>query len=68
MSIPNNPPLSWSLQETSEEVIESDFVRTISETKKAEKQAEDEHLAFMTESGMSLAEKAMATKEKTRRN
>jgi len=48
------------------EVIESDFVRTIAETKKAEKQAEDEHLAFMTESGMSLAEKTMATKEKTR--
>merc|ERR1719272_463158 len=48
------------------EVIESDFVRTIAETKKAETQAEDEHLAFMTESGMSLAEKTMATKEKTR--
>lgn len=48
------------------EVIQSDFERTISETNKAESQAEKEHLAFMTESGMSLAEKDTATKEKTR--
>jgi len=45
------------------EVIESDFVRTIKETEKAEVQAEEEHLAFMTESGKSLAEKEMAEGE-----
>jgi hypothetical protein len=50
------------------EVIESDFVRTIKETKKAEEQAEEDHLAFMTESGKSLAEKNIAKKEKTRLN
>merc|ERR1719305_976295 len=48
------------------EVIQSDFERTISETKKAEAQAEKEHLEFMTETGMSLAEKTMAKKEKTK--
>jgi len=48
------------------EVIQSDFERTISETKKAEAQAEQEHLEFMTETGKSLAEKNMAKKEKTR--
>merc|ERR1719162_1232187 len=47
------------------EVIESDFVRTIAETKKAETQAEDEHLELMTETGKSKAEKSMAWKEKT---
>merc|ERR1719329_872937 len=48
------------------EVIQSDFERTISETKKAEAQAEKEHLEFMTETGKSLAEKNVAKKEKTR--
>jgi hypothetical protein len=48
------------------EVIQSDFERTISETKKAEEEAEKDHLEFMTESGKSLAEKTMAKKEKTR--
>jgi len=48
------------------EVIQSDFERTISETKKAEAQAENEHLEFMTETGKSLAEKNVAKKEKTR--
>merc|ERR1719181_232652 len=48
------------------EVIQSDFERTISETKKAEATAEKEHLAFMTETGKSLAEKNMASKEKTK--
>merc|ERR1719316_1001014 len=47
------------------EVIQSDFERTISETKEAEEQSEQDHLAFMTESGKSKAEKDMATKEKT---
>jgi len=42
------------------EVISSDFVRTIKETEKAEAQAQADHLAFMTESGKSLAEKTMA--------
>jgi len=48
------------------EVIQSDFERTISETNKAEQQAYAQHLAFMTESGKSLAEKTVATKESTR--
>merc|ERR1719478_1396347 len=48
------------------EVIQSDFERTISETKKAEKEAENEHLEFMTETGKSKAEKTVALKEKTR--
>merc|ERR1719387_1933315 len=48
------------------EVIQSDFERTISETKKAEAAAEKEHLEFMTETGKSLAEKTMAEKEKTK--
>jgi hypothetical protein len=48
------------------EVIQSDFERTISETKKAEAQAEKEHLEFMTETSKSLAEKKVAQKEKTR--
>merc|ERR1719399_251460 len=48
------------------EVIQSDFERTISETKKAEAEAEKEHLEFMTETGKSLAEKNVAVKEKTR--
>jgi hypothetical protein len=47
------------------EVIQSDFERTISETKAAEAAAEKEHLEFMTESSKSLAEKNMASKEKT---
>merc|ERR1719305_1395109 len=46
------------------EVIQSDFERPISETKKAEAQAEKEHLEFMTETSKSLAEKNMAKKEK----
>jgi uncharacterized coiled-coil protein SlyX len=50
------------------EVISSDFKRTISETEKAEEQAEDAYLEFMTETGKSLAEKKTAeaqyTKEK----
>merc|ERR1719247_707765 len=48
------------------EVIEGDFVRTIKETKKAEEQAEEDHLAFMTETGKSLAEKTMAKGQKTK--
>merc|ERR1719506_2211582 len=48
------------------EVIQSDFQRTIDETRKDEKAAEKDHLDFMTESGMSLAEKTMAQKENTK--
>merc|ERR1719454_1424615 len=48
------------------EVIQSDFERTIAETQKAEKQAEQDHLEFMTETGKSLAEKNVAKKEKTK--
>jgi len=47
------------------EVIQSDFERTVSETKKTEDEAEQQQLQFTTESGKSLAEKAMATREKT---
>jgi hypothetical protein len=48
------------------EVIQSDFERTISETKKSEAQAEKEHLAFMTETSKSLAEKNMAFEQKSK--
>merc|ERR550537_1548666 len=48
------------------EVIESDFVRTITETKKAEAEAEKDFLDFMTESGKSLAESKVAETEKTK--
>jgi len=47
------------------EVIQSDFERTISETKKAEQEAAKDHLEFMTETSMSLAKKNMAKKEKS---
>merc|ERR1719245_11584 len=39
--------------------------RTISTTKKAEEEAAADHLAFKTDTGMSLAEKTMAEKQKT---
>jgi len=48
------------------EVIASDFTRTIEETLSSEKSAEQDHLKFMTESSMSLAEKKMATEQKTK--
>merc|ERR1719198_1277534 len=47
------------------EVMKSDFTRTIVETEKAEAQAEQDHLDFMTETGKSLAEKMQASTEKT---
>lgn len=49
------------------EVIQSDFKRTISQTRKAENDAQDEHLTFLTETGKSLAEKKVASEEKTKR-
>merc|ERR1740121_3368128 len=48
------------------EVIKSDFERTVTETEKAEQQAEQDHLAFMTESGKSKAQKEVAKKERTK--
>merc|ERR1719223_1439592 len=46
-------------------VMKSDFERTISETEAAEAQAEEDHLEFMTETGKSLAEKKVATEERS---
>jgi len=46
------------------EVMQSDFERTISETEYAEKEAEQAHLKFMTETGMSLEAKKVANAEK----
>merc|ERR1719222_429688 len=46
------------------EVLESDFQRTITETRKFEAEAEQEHLEFMTETGKSLAEKEVAHEQK----
>jgi len=45
------------------DVIRSDFERTISETERAEAEAEQEHYRFMTETGKSLAAKTMASGE-----
>merc|ERR1719183_565861 len=47
------------------DVIKSDFERTISVTEKTEAQAEKDHLKFMTETGISLAEKTTAHTQKT---
>jgi len=47
------------------EVMKSDFARTISETQAAEAQAEEDHLAFMTETGKALAQKTTASSERT---
>jgi len=46
------------------EVISSDFIRTMKETAANEVKAKKEYYDFMTETGMSLAEKKMATQEK----
>jgi hypothetical protein len=48
------------------DVIKSDFIRTITETEKAEAEAEQDHLKFMTETSVSLAEKTMAEEQKTK--
>merc|ERR1719281_1612438 len=48
------------------DIIKSDFVRTIKMTEKAEAEAEQDHMKFMTETGVSLAEKTMAEEEKTK--
>jgi len=48
------------------DVIKSDFERTVKVTEKAEADAEDEYRNFMTETGKSLAEKEVATEERTK--
>eukprot|EP00427_Karlodinium_veneficum_P062463 CAMPEP_0169339716 /NCGR_PEP_ID=MMETSP1017-20121227/18584_1 /TAXON_ID=342587 /ORGANISM="Karlodinium micrum, Strain CCMP2283" /LENGTH=747 /DNA_ID=CAMNT_0009435309 /DNA_START=41 /DNA_END=2281 /DNA_ORIENTATION=- len=48
------------------EVIQSDFKRTITETTEAEKLAQEQYLAFTTETGKALAEKKMAKQENTK--
>jgi len=47
------------------DVIRSDFVRTISATQKAERQAQQDHLEYMTESGKSLAQKTVDKNERS---
>merc|ERR1712232_455779 len=47
------------------DIMKSDFERTISETQKAEAQAEQDHLEFMTQTGKSLAEKEEAKSQAT---
>merc|ERR1740129_1754694 len=47
------------------DVIRSDFVRTISETKTAEREAQQAHLAFMTETGKALAQKNVDKNERS---
>jgi hypothetical protein len=48
------------------DVIKSDFERTITETNKAEAMAQKDFEKFMTETGMSMAEKKTAHDEKTK--
>lgn len=48
------------------DVIKSDFVRTISETEDAEKEAKSDHFDFLTETAKSLAKKTMAEDQKTK--
>mmetsp|Transcript_22935 Transcript_22935/g.64111 ORF Transcript_22935/g.64111 Transcript_22935/m.64111 type:complete len:765 (-) Transcript_22935:105-2399(-) len=47
------------------EVIKGDFTRTVSETEKAEAEAAQDHLAFLTDTGKSLAQKNVAQQTKT---
>merc|ERR1719282_1821572 len=46
------------------DVMKSDFTRTIQETQKAEAQAVQDHLEFMTQSGKSLKQKEEAESQK----
>jgi len=46
------------------DVMKSDFVRTVQETERAEAEAEQDHLEFMTQSGMSLKQKEEAESQK----
>lgn len=50
------------------EIIEGDFERTITETQKSEKKAEDDHFNFLTETEKSLAEKDMAHDQKKKQH
>jgi len=45
------------------EVMQSDFQRTVDETERAEQEAEQDHVAFMTETGKTMAEKEVTEKE-----
>jgi len=47
------------------DIIKSDFQRTSQETEKAEEQAQQDHLDFMTQTGKSLAEKQTAQTQST---
>jgi len=47
------------------DVMKSDFERTIEDTQMAEEQAKQDHLAFMTESGKSLAQKEEAEAQRS---
>merc|ERR1719343_426806 len=47
------------------DVMKSDFIRTVADTQKAEAQAEQDHLEFMTESGKALAQKNEAKTQKS---
>merc|ERR1719469_384629 len=47
------------------DVMKSDFIRTVADTEKAEAQAEQDHLEFMTETGKTLAQKEEAESQKT---
>lgn len=46
------------------DVMKSDFVRTVTETEKAEAESEADHLQFMTETGKALAQKTEARGQK----
>jgi len=50
------------------DVMKSDFERTISQTEKEEEDSAKDHMEFMTQSGISLAEKEEAVKLKTKQN
>eukprot|EP00928_Gymnodinium_smaydae_P011583 TRINITY_DN14258_c0_g1_i2.p1 TRINITY_DN14258_c0_g1~~TRINITY_DN14258_c0_g1_i2.p1 ORF type:complete len:757 (+),score=235.94 TRINITY_DN14258_c0_g1_i2:51-2321(+) len=47
------------------QVIEGDFVRTMTETQKAEDQAVADHQQYLTDTGKSIAEKTTAESQKT---
>jgi len=47
------------------DVMKSDFVRTVSDTERAEAQAVQDHLDFMTETGKTLAQKEEAHTQKS---
>ena len=50
------------------EVIKSDFERTVKVTTQAEAKSQAAYMSYMTESGMSHAEKTMAHEQKTKQH